>query len=162
MSRVEILATGPELIKGGIRGTWPVIEEIINSAEREIQVLAYVLTAHAIPVLDMMEDAASRGIKLIMIVNHFELQQEIIQKRLRSLSARFGHVRIFNFADPEGRQLHAKIIVVDRKKAVLGSANFSWGGMYGNYEIGLFMEGELVWKLAGVIDLLSQNCRLIK
>jgi phosphatidylserine/phosphatidylglycerophosphate/cardiolipin synthase-like enzyme len=53
------------------------------------------------------------------------------------------------------KQVHGKVIVVDRKKAVIGSANFTWSGMYGNYEIGVMVYDRQDWKLAKVIDILS-------
>ena len=162
MNRIEILATGPELIQRGIRGIEPVVEEIINDAENEIQMVAYIFTSRAIHLLNLMERAAERGIKIDMIINHLESQDEAVRSKLSFLSSRFPHVKIFNFVDPEGRQLHAKIIVVDRKSAVIGSANFSWGGMYANYEIGLLLQGEVVWKLAGIIDFFTQTHRLVR
>jgi cardiolipin synthase len=161
MNRIEILATGPELIRRGIRGIEPVLEEIINDAENEIQTMAYIFTPRAMHLLNLMERAAERGIKIDMIINHLESQDEAVRSKLGYLSSRFPHVRIFNFIDQEGRQLHAKIVVVDRKRAVMGSANFSWGGMHANYEIGLLLQGEAVWGLASIIDFLVQTCRRV-
>lgn len=77
------------------------------------------------------------------------------RNELNSLASSFTHVKIIDFSRINNQQLHAKILVVDRKKAVIGSANFSWGGMYANYEVGLFVEGEIAWELAGIIDALS-------
>lgn len=41
--------------------------------------------------------------------------------------------------------LHAKVIVVDEyrdtAKAIVGSANFSWGGLANHYEVGMYVEG---------------------
>ncbi|MEM3186503.1 MAG: phospholipase D-like domain-containing protein [Conexivisphaerales archaeon] len=67
---------------------------------------------------------------------------------------------MFDFKDHEKKQLHAKIIVSDRTKALVGSANFSWGGMYSNYEIGLLIEGQVACKLGDITDYLSN--RIIK
>lgn len=50
------------------------------------------------------------------------------------------------------QMLHAKVVVVDRKKAVLGSANFSWGGMAAHYEIGVLLEGDEAWTLSKLVD----------
>ena len=58
-----------------------------------------------------------------------------------------------------GRQLHAKVIVVDRKGAVIGSANFSWGGMVANYEVGVLIDGYEAWKMAKLIDELLVNAQ---
>jgi cardiolipin synthase len=155
MNAIEILATGPELIKEGLRGIEPVMEEIIISATSEIKILAYLFTPQAVHFLDLLRNAADRGIKITMILNSLESQHEIIRNELNLLASRYPHVKIINFSGKRNQQLHAKIIIADRKRAVVGSANFSWGGMYANYEVGLFVEGEIAWKLADIVDHLS-------
>jgi phosphatidylserine/phosphatidylglycerophosphate/cardiolipin synthase-like enzyme len=37
----------------------------------------------------------------------------------------------------------------------VGSANFTWGGLYANYEVGLLVEGDIAWKLAEIVDSLA-------
>ncbi len=155
MTQIDVMATGPELLKRGMRGIEPVVEEIMMQAQSEIQMAAYMITPSASPLLNLIEQAAQRGIKISIVINDFSSQDETIKGRLEALSKIFPHVRIFNFVNPENKQLHAKVIVVDRKKAVVGSANFSWGGMYSNYEVGLLVEGEPAWKLGKIIDILS-------
>ena len=44
MNKVRVLATGPEFLKYGIRGTGPVIEEMIKNSEKEIQIMAYIIS----------------------------------------------------------------------------------------------------------------------
>jgi ElaB/YqjD/DUF883 family membrane-anchored ribosome-binding protein len=57
--------------------------------------------------------------------------------------------------------LHAKIYIIDKQKAVLTSANFTQGGMYNNLEYGVLIEDDLsnmlkdinnLWNEAGVIN----------
>lgn len=161
MTRVEILATGPELIKKGIRGIEPVMEEIIIQASKEIQIMAYVFTSNALHILDLIEQAAKKGIRISIVVNELQSQDKTIISRFKKMTEDFPYVQIFDFTDPKKKQLHAKIIVVDRKKAVVGSANFSWGGMYSNYEVGLLIEGPPAWKLAEIVDHLSAKCPIV-
>jgi len=156
VTRIEILATGPELLKKGIRGIEPVMEELIADAVSEVQILVYVFTPQAIHVLNLIRKAAERGVRVTMVVNSLESQHEEIRRELGLLASRYPHMKIISFMGSGNRQLHAKIIVADRKKAVVGSANFSWGGMYANYEVGLLVEGEIAWKLADIVDSLSQ------
>jgi phosphatidylserine/phosphatidylglycerophosphate/cardiolipin synthase-like enzyme len=125
MTSVELLATGPELIKKGIRGFEPVLEESIIEANTEIHIMAYIFTSRALHILDLLEKAAERGIKIKMIINDLNSQETTIKSRFKNLSQKFSHVEIFDFRDPQGRQLHAKIIVIDRKKTIVSSANFS-------------------------------------
>lgn len=153
--RTEIIVTGPELIKSGVRGIEPVLEEMINSARSEIQVMAYLLTPSSMHILELLERAAGKGVRIVLLVNDVKSQNALIVSRLKSLSAKFPHVKVMNFIDPKKRQLHAKVIIADRKRAIVGSANLSWGGMYSNFEIGIFVEGEPAWQLAAIVDLLS-------
>lgn len=44
------------------------------------------------------------------------------------------------------KQLHAKLYVVDRKEAIIASANLTKGGIEGNYEVGIWMNDPLVMK----------------
>jgi phosphatidylserine/phosphatidylglycerophosphate/cardiolipin synthase-like enzyme len=152
MTEVEILATGQELFSKGVRGFEPVMEETVKNAQKEIQVVAYLMTRQALKLLDLLEGAAERGIRVTLIVNRISGQDSTIVARLAKISSRYGHFKVLNFTDKKGRQLHAKIVVVDRKRALVGSANFSWGGMFSNYEIGLAIQGRAAWKLAAVVD----------
>jgi cardiolipin synthase len=152
MTDVEILATGQELISRGVRGFEPAMEEAVKGAEREIQVVAYLITRQAMKLVDLLESAAERGIRVTVIVNRLDSQDRPVVARLKAISLRYGHFRILNFTDRKGRQLHAKIVIVDRRMALVGSANFSWGGMFSNYEIGLCIRGRPAWKLATVVD----------
>jgi len=153
--KVEILVTGPRLVGKGVRGIEPVIEEIISEASSEIHVVAYLLTPSALRIIGLLGRAAERGVRVTMIINDLKSQHPRIVTELRSLSRRFPHFRVISFTGPRGEQLHAKVIVADRKRAVVGSANLSWGGMYSNYEIGLLIEGEPAWELAKIVESLG-------
>ena len=50
------------------------------------------------------------------------------------------------------KMLHAKVIVRDRDVAVVGSANFSWGGMASHYEVGVYLDGDEAETLADMIN----------
>lgn len=57
-----------------------------------------------------------------------------------------------DFSNPDGSQFHAKAVVIDRKRALIGSANFTWGGMAINHEIGVLLKGKYAWDIASLID----------
>lgn len=155
MNKINILATGHEFLKEGIRGTGPVIEELIEEAKNEIQMMAFVISPRAERILNLLEDALSRGIKMTLIINYLSEHEESVKQRFSLMRKKYPQLKIVDFQRPEGNQLHAKVLVVDRKKAVLGSANFSIGGMTKNYEIGVMVEGDAAWKLGKLIDDLS-------
>jgi cardiolipin synthase len=159
LTRAEIIGTGPEFIKSGIRGIEPTTEEIIRGAKVEIQVMVYVFTSNALHILSLLENAAKRGIRITIIVNNLDTQEQVIISKLREIADHFPYVRILNFIDNKKRQLHAKVVIADRKKAIVGSANLSWGGMYSNYEVGVRIEGKGAWKLAELVDSLDAYLR---
>lgn len=155
MSSIRLLCTGPELIGEGIRGIEPVIEELISCASSEIHLMAYRVTPQSSRILDLLEDAAARGVRLRMVVNSLQSQHSQIRGRLKLLAERFPWIDLVDFQYQKGRQIHAKVIIVDRRRAVIGSANLSWGGMVANYEVGVLIEGEAAWKLAWLVDRLA-------
>jgi phosphatidylserine/phosphatidylglycerophosphate/cardiolipin synthase-like enzyme len=154
MTEAEIIGTGPEFIKTGIPGMEPTIEEIIKEATYELQVMAYVFTPRAIEILNLLEKAAERGLQVTIIINNLSNQKATIQTKLQKMG-RIENVKVVNFVHEKKRQLHAKVIIADRKIALVGSANFTWGGLYSNYEVGIRIEGEAVWKLAELVDRLA-------
>jgi cardiolipin synthase len=140
----------------GIRGMEPTIKEIIQSATSELQVIAYVFTPQAIEILNLIERAAEAGIRVTIVVNNLSNQNPLIQEKLRKI-ALIENALIVDFVHEKRRQLHAKVIIADRKVALVGSANFTWGGLYSNYEVGIKVEGEAAWKLAEMTDYFSNK-----
>ena len=153
---VQILVTGSRFTGKGFRAIEPVMEELIHSASQEIHLTAYVLTPSAIGLLNLLEDALERGVRLTAIVNNLEQQPREIVEKMRFMAARFPHMRLSSFSSPEGRYLHAKVLVVDRKTAVMGSANLTWGGLVANHELALLIRGDAVWQLASLLDTLVE------
>lgn len=153
MTRIEIVATGPELTRKEIRGFESVVEEVIASAESEIWVASYIITSSALQVLGLMRKALQRGVKITMIINNIHELEPDVRNCLSSMKQEFtGIFHLVSFRDFTDRNIHAKVLIADRKKAVVGSANLSWGGIRANYEIGVLIEGEPVWQIVKVLD----------
>ncbi len=157
MNSVQLVGTGPEFLKQGIRGVESVVEELLGSARKELHVAAYVFTPQAIRVIDLMEAAARRGVEIMLVINDLESQDASIRNRLTSLQEDFGTFTLVDLSNLEKGQLHAKTIVADRKRALIGSANFTWSGMVANYEIGVLVEGDICWKLAQLLESLGRK-----
>jgi len=151
MTTVRILATGSDFLQEDVRGTGPVIEQIICEARKEIHVMAYVISKHADKFLDVLEKSLETGVKTTLVINNLAGQDQEVRDRFISWKQKFPYFRLVDFSRSE-KTLHAKVVVVDREKAVIGSANFSWGGMSGNYEIGVLIEGRDAWMLSKLVD----------
>ena len=156
MTVVEVLTTGEKFLKHGLRGTGPVIEDLISGANNEIHMLAYVVTPHAKRIIDLLECSLERGVKVTIVINKLATQNQTVILRLNRLSKTYKYFRLVDFNTPKA-DLHAKVVIADRKHAVVGSANFSFGGMTKNYEVGVRFEGKEAWKLSKLIDLLSAS-----
>ena len=158
MNHVQIIGTGLEFIKYGIRSTESVIEEMIQSAKYEIQIMAFVFTSRSIKILQLLEKKAEDGVNITIVINNLNEQEHNIIKLLKYLTVKFSpYVTIIDFNNGSSRQLHAKVVVVDRSTAVIGSANLTWSGMVNNYELGVVVDGSAARKIGSIIDgLVSQ------
>ncbi len=155
---IEIIATGPEFIKHGIRGFESAAESLIAGAQKEILIVSYLITKGALPLFEKIVNMAERGICTTVVINSLIEADEIIRDYLLEVQKKsYPLFRVFSFRDINGCNMHAKVMVVDRQKAIVGSANLSWGGIAGNYEIGVLLVGEIVWKIANLIDELIAN-----
>lgn len=90
-----------------------------------------------------MRNCLNRGIKFTAIINRFEQQPISIQRYFLNLIATYSYCQIYSFSDPV-EELHAKFVIVDRRIALVGSANVSMRGMKKNYELGMIFEGSEV------------------
>ena len=160
MTESQILATGAGMIGGGIRGTGSAIRELIEEAESEIHILAYAMTEEAIPIIRLLESGLERGLGIALVINRLDGQDRRIAAMLRSMNRRHGGFTLGSFEDPGGWDLHAKVLVQDRRTAVIGSANISWRGMEKNIEIGVLVRDGSAWRLSSVIDDLAARTRV--
>lgn len=162
MNRVEIVATGPEFVRWGVRGIESVMEEMITNARNEIHVIAYLVTSSAMPILRLLAEKAKQGIRVNLIINSLEELEKEIKDYLFMIQRNFSKVfQMVSFRDAIKRDIHAKILIVDRQKALIGSANLSWGGIAGNYEMGVLIEGEIAWHIAKLIEFILHRSNKI-
>lgn len=151
---VEIVASGLSLVGEGIRSIDSAIREIIDSADRRIQIAAYLVTPGAGPILDAIAQKLDTGIEVTFIVDElYGEKNESVREILEELDETYDHFRLSDFNPKRKRgRLHAKVIIADRKRALLGSANLTWSGRVSNHELAVVFEGEKAAELASVID----------
>ena len=160
MNESQILATGTSMIGDGVRGTGSAIRDLIEEAEDEIHILAYAMTEEAVPIIRLLESGLERGLKIVLVINKLDNQNRRVVAMLRSMNKKYGRFTLGNFNDPDGWDLHAKVMVQDRRAAVIGSANISWRGMEKNIEIGILVMDGSAWRLSSIIDNLAAGTRV--
>jgi phosphatidylserine/phosphatidylglycerophosphate/cardiolipin synthase-like enzyme len=151
----QVLVTGKCFSGLGLRAIGPVLQELVLSAQEEIHLMSYLLTDSAAPLIDMLEEVLEKGVRVTAVVNSYEGNSKPLLNRLQALAQKHRHARVFVYSDADKGSLHAKVLVADRKRAVVGSANLSWGGMVTNNEISLLVEDSSAWALASLIDRLA-------
>ena len=155
---VRLAVTGSLFTAAGFRTVDSVLRELILSANREVLVAAYFLSPAALEFLRLLEGALARGVAVTVVVSSMRSQPKGVRKYLEELRGRYPHARILEFRDPLGGRLHAKAVVVDRNRALVGSANFTWGGLVANYEICVLLEGPQAAEVARLLDAIISAC----
>lgn len=154
----EILATGNIFVKRrNIRATGPVINRLLRESEGPIHMLVYKI-GPSIGLWKLLENKLDNKHQVTIILSMKE-QLPFVKKRLLNLASKYAdHLYLMNFNNPHGGLLHAKVLVVDRKIAVLGSANFSKGGLANHYEVGMLIKDSTTsWEIANMIEDLADS-----
>jgi len=108
---------------------------------------------------DQLTALLQRGVRVRMVLNRFTTQPRLVQQRLRQLQTTFVPLLELVSFDPDHLEadLHAKIIVVDRQHALVGSANLSQRGLVHNHELGVVVTGSAAVDVARTIERLLRS-----
>jgi cardiolipin synthase len=151
---VSVAVTGLTWMGSGIGFIETAIEKLFREAREEITLTAYTITGGADILLDWMEVALDRGVLVSIIANRLEGQSAEARTRLRGFASRYPHFRLCDFARDPVFDLHAKVIIVDRRTALVGSSNLSRRGLLNNHELAVLGEGLAAADIARAFDLL--------
>lgn len=161
--QVRVVVTGTAWMGRGKGSVTSALETLVDGAENEILVASYAIGTGAGSLLDGLERAAERGRTVVVIVNRFARQPMDVRQRLGNLMQDRPWCRVLDFSSPDPEEdLHAKVVVVDRARALVGSANLSRHGLLINHELAVVIEGAPAAEVARTIDLLLENRRLVR
>lgn len=157
MSEVRVLVSGLAWMGSGMGSIEAAIEELLGTAQREILLTAYTI-GQADYIFALLEMALIRGVEVRMVVNCLNEQHSSVQKQLKNLRDKYPHFYLYSF---EGREeqsnLHAKVLITDRQKALVGSSNLSYRGMVVNHEMAVLVSGKEATEAGMVIDRLLSS-----
>lgn len=156
--------TGPEAV-GEQRLTAGVLHELIASASERVLLVSF--AAYTLPeVARDLQTAATRGCCVDVV---FETREDSSGKYDGPGSAAFAGVDgIKRWLWPAshrapGAVLHAKLLVVDRKRALVGSANLTGAALTKNLEAGVLVDDEdVAAKLDDHVGALMRNGVLVR
>lgn len=132
--------TGPSSGQSGTRLTIAVVADLIAEARRELLLVSF--AAYPPPVLRAaLEEATERGVVVTML-----LESPLDRPGFTGPAEPFPGLRGVRLrwpgaARPPHASMHAKLLVVDRSTALVGSANLTEAAMERNIECGVLIRG---------------------
>lgn len=138
--------TGPTSQIAGSRLTLAVVADLIAEAEQEILLVSYA-TYPPPTVTATLAAAVGRGVSVTML-----LERSQDKPGWNGLLEPFPDLQATQLCwplaeRPAGASLHAKVLVVDRQVALVGSANLTAPALERNLECGLMVRGGQVPRL---------------
>jgi cardiolipin synthase A/B len=137
---LDVVWTGPEVASGVGRLTAATVIDLIGEARREILIVSYATQTE--PAIEAaLRAAAERGVNVTLLT-----ERTADNPAYTATGEPFPGLRALRLhwpADrrPPGAALHAKIIVVDDRIALVGSANITGRAMESNLECGILIHG---------------------
>jgi cardiolipin synthase A/B len=122
------------------------VASFIRSAREGIDIEMYVFTSDDIA--RELGDAVKRGVR-VRVIMEARVDDSRKQRMFDTLSALGCEVRWASFSY---KLTHSKFIVVDGKRALVGSINFSESALNYNREAAVEVEGEKVKEVAAVFE----------
>jgi cardiolipin synthase len=159
MDQVSFAVTGASWLGGGIPSVERTLSELVASARREILLTAYFVTPGSERIWNELERALATGIRATVIVDRLARQgreaRALFERLTRSYPATLS---LYDFAtDDDVSGLHAKLLIVDRQWALVGSANLSHRGMVTAHEMVVVIHGPTAESIASCVDALIRS-----
>lgn len=141
-SSVEVVWTGPSSTVTTGRLTAAVIVGLIEEARRDVLLIGYAV--HSEPsVLRELQRAAARGVEITLVLERHADNPAYSASGLAFPGLDARRLAWPLHARPAGvSSLHAKVLVVDGRNALVGSANITGSALERNLECGLLLRGE--------------------
>lgn len=151
-NKVNVVVTGTEWMGSGVGSIETVIADLFKTVISELHISAYAISNSSDLFFEWLEKALQRGIKVKILINRLDEQPFEVRGRLKNLLIKYPHFFLYEFKSTENVDLHAKVIAIDRKKALVGSSNLSKRGLITNFEMGLLVEGPVADTITNTLD----------
>jgi phosphatidylserine/phosphatidylglycerophosphate/cardiolipin synthase-like enzyme len=141
----EVLhASGLGWVGAGVRSIETGIHELFAEARRRVVISAYSISSGAFDLpVTWIADAAARNVCVLLVVNRCEELHPSVLPPIRSIAENTGNVELWDYSDPDDKKdLHAKAVIVDDRRGLIGSSNLSGNGLLRNHELAVMIEGD--------------------
>lgn len=164
----QVVWTGPKVDGSFLRATREVVREIIRGARTELLVVGYWIAARddgegiIEELIAALADAVARGVTMTIVIDE-RVRADGRDNRgilVSAWPAALALPKILTWRLPLGDQhlkLHAKVLVSDRRDALVTSANLTFYAMDRNMEMGVRIVGGPAADIARHFDLLARG-----
>ena len=129
------------------------ILEVIKETRGRLLMTSPFLQEHCIAsLMETLVEALGRGVKITVLTHEAEnlaSSQSVALEDLRREAERLGKsLSVYTAVTPAGSMLHAKLVLADGRRMILGSANLTGPGLEQNMEAGVVLgekEASEIW-----------------
>jgi cardiolipin synthase A/B len=137
---LEVVWTGPSSDVSTSRFTAVTITDLVAEARRELLLVSYAVHRHR-ALREALDDAVARRVVITLVVEQHEDNRQFSSEAVAFPGLDAIRLHWPRGSRPRGTSLHAKVIVVDDRIALVGSANLTGHAMENNLECGILIRG---------------------
>lgn len=142
---VWIVTSGELLTAPGVRSLNSALMGIMSKTEKKFLMAVYVLRSEPAVFWNNLKKMAEDGVDIKIIMDGKVNQDPRAVSLLKELADKYGNFRWKTYHTGE-ESLHAKLVISDSYRVIIGSANITHPGLFSNHEIGVLLENrELAW-----------------
>ena len=159
INHVSLIVTGLGWLGGGVQAIENALLRLVDGAEHELALAVYAMSPGPERLWTAIERAVDGGIRFTLIVDRLDEQDPAMRDWVHRLKSRHADtLRVVDFrGEDTNDHLHAKIVVADRRTAIVGSANLTAHGLLLAHELALLVEGPAAEEIAARLDLLARS-----
>ncbi len=150
--------------QGEVHETVRVLTELIARAETRVIMASPFLDQGFDVLSDNIVRLVQRGVRFLLLTRELQDTNSSNSKVVNGLRDRCNHsgnLEVVSWEDT-GLGLHIKAVVVDSRRAYVGSANLTRGGFGYHAELGVLLEGPSVSKVERLLYILAEEMRTRK
>jgi len=161
---VEIGVSGRHWIGSFGKPNFDLVIDTLEKANSNIRIATFSLgykSKELDRLFNVLKRKSETGVQVQVIVNrlHDEDKHSDYARGILQTLAKGRNFTVMNFEpDNEKENLHAKLFSIDGELVLIGSANMSKSGMFGNHEIMIKVKGEdFASKINDLLDKLAES-----
>jgi phosphatidylserine/phosphatidylglycerophosphate/cardiolipin synthase-like enzyme len=145
-AQVRTFVTGLGWMGRGVGSIGTALEELVRSTKHQLFIVAYAISDGAAPLFELVRQKLSEGVRVTFVVDRVADQHGQVPLLLCQMLGDYPtHFFVYDFAGKDSNaHLHAKVLIADRERAIIGSANLSRNGLVSFHELCVQIEGEAV------------------